>query len=194
MSTRRADRNAAPIQGDGIWLQRPDRIGEQSMQIASVQHQMRRTEALDALMAEVEPVPCFAGAPVTQHPPFRPDLNLGKRRLQSQREKNAAAVGADLDASSYFLQLIGLIVDLDVDATPKQRQRRGQPANTAADDNNIPRRIHGALPAGFSIVLDGRPIIGFSRRTLSPPRPSAEFPQRRSRRNPATNQFWSQSP
>jgi hypothetical protein len=42
---------------------------------------------------------------------------------------------------------------LDIDATPKQRQRGGQSANTAADDNNIPRRIHGALRS-ILIALD----------------------------------------
>src|SRR4051812_24804812 len=110
---------------------------------------MRRAEALDALVAEVEPVPCFAGAPVAQHAALRPDLKLIQRGLQPQREQNAAAVGADLDAGSDLLQLIRLIVDLHIDAAPKQRQRSGQSANAAADDDNVPRRAHEALPAGF---------------------------------------------
>ena len=40
------------------------RVGEHRMQVAAVKHEMRRAEAFDALVAEVEPVPGFAGAPV----------------------------------------------------------------------------------------------------------------------------------
>ena len=176
VSVMRADRNALLVEGDGVGLQRSHRIGEQAVQITPVQHEMRRAEALDAPVAEIKPVPCFAGAPVTQHPPFRPDLNLRERILQPQGKQNAGAVGADLDAGADFLQLVRLIVDLDIDAAPKQGQRRGQSADAAADDHDILRLIHTHSRWTW-IALGGRPkLTDFSRRMPSPRRPSAEFP------------------
>ena len=42
----------------------------------------------------------------------------------------------DLHAGAELLQFGGLLVDVDIDAVPDQRQRGGQPADAAADDRN----------------------------------------------------------
>ena len=137
-----ANRHAAPVERNRIGPQRLDRVAQKAVQIAAVKHQMRRAEALDTLLAEIEPVPCFAGGPMAQLTAVGADLNLRKRMFEPQRIKNARAVRADLDAGTDLLELIGLLVDAHVDAAPKQRQRRGQTANAAADNDCALGRSH----------------------------------------------------
>ena len=137
------DRDASLVQRDGVGLERANRIREEAVQIGAVKHEMRRAESLDALVAEIEPVPGFAGAPVPQLATLRPHLHPGERRLETEREQDARAVGADLDAGADFLEPIRLFVNLDVDATLEQGQRRGQSTDAGADDNDFFRRVHG---------------------------------------------------
>src|SRR5262249_48328828 len=140
MSRLRGDRDASLVQDNGVPLARANRAGEQVMQIGAMQHEMRRAEPLHVLVAEIEPVPGFAGAPVPQLAPLRPNLNASKGRLQYKRKQNARAVGADLDTGADFLELARLFVDFDVDAALEQRKRRGQSANAGADDSDFSRR------------------------------------------------------
>src|SRR5580704_2146486 len=51
--------------------------------------------------------------------------------------KHADAVGADLHAGAELAQFRRLLVDIDVDAAPQQRQRRGKSADAAADDRDV---------------------------------------------------------
>src|SRR5580704_2519514 len=51
--------------------------------------------------------------------------------------KHAGAVGADLHAGAKLTQLGRLLVDIDVDAAPNERQRRREPADAAADDRDV---------------------------------------------------------
>src|SRR5258707_8626893 len=155
------------------------------MQIGAMKNKVRRAKPLHVLVAEIEPVPGFAGAPVPQLAPLRPDLNLGEGRFQAERKQNARAVGADLDAGADFLELVRLFVDLDIDAALEQGKRRSQSTDPGADDGDIFRRAHGRLRTWCSGGL-----IGISRRMPSPPRSSAEFPPRQKPRNPATSRFW----
>src|SRR5215468_11256627 len=115
------------------------------MQIGAVQHEMRRAESLDAFVAEIEPVPGFAGAPVPQLAALRPNLHFGERRFQAERKQDPSAVGADLDAGAHFLELVRLFVNLNVDAALEQGKRRGQSTDAGADDNDLSRRVHGRL-------------------------------------------------
>src|SRR5262249_3251205 len=100
-------------------------------------------ESLDAFVAEIEPVPGFAGAPVPQLAPLRPNLHVGKRRFQAERKQDASAIGADLDAGAHFLELVRLFVNFNVDAALEQGNRRGQYADAGAGDNCMFRRAHG---------------------------------------------------
>src|SRR5262249_15865000 len=136
-------RDASLVQPDGVGFQRAHRVGQEPMQIAAVKHEMRRAEALDAFVAEVEPVPGFSGAPVPQLAALRPQLNLGEGPLQAERKQNARAVRADLDAGADLLELARLFVNLDIDAALEQGKRGGQPTDAGADDDHMFRRAHG---------------------------------------------------
>src|SRR5262249_26483548 len=116
MSGVGGDRDASLAQDDGVALQGADRIGEQAMQIAAVKHEMRRAEALDALVAEIEPVPGLSRAPVPQLAALRPDLHFCQGWFQAEREQDARAVRADLDAGADLPELVRLLVDRNVDA------------------------------------------------------------------------------
>src|SRR5262245_41436301 len=151
---------------------------------------MRRAEALDAFVAKVEPVPSFSGAPVPQLAALRAHLHLAEGRFQAEREQNARAVGADLDAGADLLELARLFVNLDVDAALEQGQRRGEPADAGADDDHMFRRAHGDFSTSReSFCMAGGGLIAISRRMPSPLRSSAEFPPRRKPRSPAPSQF-----
>ena len=56
------DAGAAPAELDGVRLDRAHRIRQQAVQVAPVQHHMRRAVALARRRAEIEPVPGLAGA------------------------------------------------------------------------------------------------------------------------------------
>jgi hypothetical protein len=184
------DRDASLVQRDGVGLERANRVGEEAMQIGAVQHEMRRAESLDAFVAEIEPVPGFAGAPVPQLAALRPNLHVGEGRFQAEGKQDASAIGADLDAGADFLELVRLFVNFNIDAALEQGKRRGQSTDAGADDNDLFRRAHEGLRIWREIVRDGgRGLIGISRRKLSPPRSSAEFPPRQKPQNPATRQF-----
>jgi len=87
----------------------------------------------------------MTGAPVSQLAALRPHLNLGEGRFQAEREQNARAVGADLDAGADLLELARLFVNFDVDAALEQRKRRGQATDAGADDKDLFRRAHGGF-------------------------------------------------
>ena len=69
-----------------------------------------------------------------------------------ERVEHAGAVGADLDAGADLLQLGRLLVDLDVEAALEQRQRRGQSADAAADDDDLVSDIRGHAHSSFTPV------------------------------------------
>jgi hypothetical protein len=62
-----------------------------------------------------------------------------KRRFEPQRIKNTGPVCADVDACSDFLEMSGLLVDVDIDASPQQCERGRESADTPADDGNLER-------------------------------------------------------
>src|SRR5262245_37095066 len=137
------DRDAALVQRDGVGLSRAHRAGEKAVQIGAMQHEMRRAEALDALVAEIEPVPGLARAPVPQLAPLGADLHPGERRFQAEREQHTRAVRADLDAGADLPELARLLVDLDIDAAREQSERRGQSTDAGSDHNDFLWRAHG---------------------------------------------------
>ena len=97
------------------------------------------------------------------HAPRRQHLHALERVLEAERVEHARAVGADLDAGADLLQLRRLLVDLDVEAALEQRQRRGQPADAAADDDDL-----FAAPCSLALHAgrfhDRRSSAGFPRR------------------------------
>ena len=71
--------------------------------------------------------------------PDATDLRGFERVLQAERMQHARAVGADLHAGADLAQFARLLVDLDLDPAPDQRERAGEPADAAADDEDVVR-------------------------------------------------------
>ena len=107
------------------------------MQIAAMNCDVRKAVALDQFHAELENLPGLPGIPQPDRLAGRQHLYLLKRILKPKRMKNASAVCADLHAGAELAQLRRLLVDFDIDPAPDQRQRRREPADTAADDNDL---------------------------------------------------------
>ncbi len=104
---------------------------------------------------------------MTDFPARRKNLDATERLLEPERVKHASAVRADLDAGTHLLELDGLLVHLDIEAAPQQRERRGEPANAAADDHDhsLVRsialdagRLHDCRPARKLFGDEGREI------------------------------------
>src|SRR5215813_7341468 len=100
---------------------------------------MRRAVALGGNVAELEPVPGFAAAPVTQDAAHRLDLDARQHLFEPERVQHARAVRADLNPGADFLELVGLLVELDIDAALEQSERRRKTADAAADDDDLAR-------------------------------------------------------
>ena len=64
------------------------------------------------------------------------------RLEHAERMEGAVAVGADLHAGADLLEVGRLLVDVDVVAALEQRQRRGEPADAAAGDQDVMLRAH----------------------------------------------------
>src|SRR5204862_4961506 len=102
--------------------------------------------AFDRDRAEIEQLPGLASAP-------EPNLLAGddnaeplSLRPEPQRVEHSRAVRADLHAGAELLQLRRLLIDIDADALPDQRQRRGQSPDAGADDCNVLVCCHAAGP------------------------------------------------
>src|SRR6478672_1896405 len=92
--------------------------------------------ALDRVLSELEPFPSLARLPMAYFPARRNDLDARKRVREPERIENAGAVRADADAGAHLLELRGLLVDIDIDATPQQRKRCRKSAYAPADDGD----------------------------------------------------------
>ncbi len=99
--------------------------------------QMRR--AVDRLALRVEPG-LLQGAPVVPAALVHPDRPHGltvEPLAEPEPIEDARRVRPHVDAAADFGQLRRLLVDLDVEPGPPQRQRRGQPADPGADDGDF---------------------------------------------------------
>src|ERR1700730_15914877 len=134
---RLTDRDALFAECDRAGLLPLDSLGQNREQVAAMKHDVRRAVALGRRRTELDPVPGLAGAPMAYLPRARDDLNAGQRIAQAQRIEDARAVRTELNARPYFFEHGRLLVHIDVDATPQQRQRGGEPANAAADANDL---------------------------------------------------------
>ena len=113
-ATLQAD--AARAHVDCLRLARLYRVGEQPMQVATVDEEVGGAVALLGHDAQVEQLP---GAPASPVPDL---LGVGPHRAgveggrEAEGDEHAGAVGADLHAGADLAQLGCLLVDLDVDA------------------------------------------------------------------------------
>ena len=132
---RKPDAFAVEMNGAGLCLQQ--RLRDHAMQIAAMDGDVGKAVALDRFQAEVEQLPALPGIPQPDRLAGRQHLDLLQRLLEPERVENARAVGADLHAGAKLAQFRRLLVDIDIDAAPDQRQRRRQPADAAADDRDV---------------------------------------------------------
>ncbi|MEI2735834.1 MAG: hypothetical protein V9G24_14175 [Rhodoblastus sp.] len=85
------------------------------------------------------------------------DIDGAAARLlaDAERVEGGEGVGTELDAGADFADLRRLFENRDLEALPRQRQRRGEPADAAADhDDPAALPSHVALPAGLSFLAD----------------------------------------
>src|SRR5882762_7961708 len=125
---------------DGVRLFPPYGLGQHAEEIRPIHGEVGIPVALDRDGAEIEQLPGLAGAP---EPDFLAGRLAGKRFelvADAQLMKHARAVRGELQSGAHFLQLRGLFVDVDVAAAPEQRERRREPADAAAGNQNT--RLH----------------------------------------------------
>ena len=91
----------------------------------------------------LEQGPAIVPAPLV--PGERPDAGPGEVVLEAEAVEDARGVRADLHTRADLAQLRRLLVDVHVEAPPKQRHRRGQPADPAPDDTD-PRPLPSRHP------------------------------------------------
>src|SRR5262249_57669522 len=112
-------------------------VRENAMQVGAVEHEVGRAVAFRRGRAELEPIPGLARAPVTNLPPRGPHRDCVERLRQTERIENAAAVRADLNARAHLPQLRRLLVDVDIEPAPQERERSGKPAHLPTDDSDF---------------------------------------------------------
>ena len=114
------------------------------MKIAAMDHPVRRTVDCTRRNTEIEQLP---GPPRAEQPDLLAGWFAGDplhRPFQTERDQNACAVGAELNAGAELPQLRRLLEDLNADSALKHRQRRNQPADPGAGDQDFWwRRLHG---------------------------------------------------
>src|SRR6266850_4862316 len=121
---------------DGVRLFPPYGLGQHAEEIRPIHGEVGIPVALDRDGAEIEQLPGLAGAP---EPDFLAGRLAGKQFklvANAQLMKRARAVRSELQSGAHFLQLRRLLIDLDVAAAPEQRERRREPADAAAGNQD----------------------------------------------------------
>jgi len=113
----------------------------------------------------------------------------GDGLIEAQRLQDGPAIGADLDARADLGDLGGLFQHRDPCPVPGGGERRGQPADAAADDRDGLSRKHARPPNEKGAPGEGAPVPlrragGLSRR---------DGPFRDARGVPAPRGSWSRS-
>ena len=149
---RKPNTPATKVNGIGLFAQQC--LRDHAMQVAAMDGDVRRSVTLDRFHAEIEQLPALPGIPQPDGLAGRLHLYFLERILEPERMQHAGAVGADLHAGAEFAQLRRLLVDIDIDAAADQRERRREPADSAADDDDFfrhsgcgLRRLAGGIAA-----------------------------------------------
>ena len=142
---------ATAVEMDGLRFLAPHRIGKYALQIGAMERPIGKAVALDGFSAKIEQLLGF---------PRVPDVNLFALGLPADRLdlgpeaeliENPGAVGADLESGADLHDLGRLLIDVDIEAALEQRQRRGQPADARAGDQNLRFSAHIFLIRDFPI-------------------------------------------
>src|SRR3954469_4547169 len=121
---------AARTESDRIGLGAAYCARQHVEEIGPVDREVRGAIALDRHRPEIEELPGLAGLPVADLLALR----LAGERLQlltdAERMQHPGPVRRELHARADFLQLGRLLVHLDIDAVPQERERRRQAEKT----------------------------------------------------------------
>ena len=124
--------------------------GEHRQQIRAMKMIVGRAEKPNAFVAERRLHQDAAVVPTQELERHRPHPDPLERFAQSEAIQDARCVGAYLNAGADFVQLRGLLEDLDVDPGANQRERRRQASDSAPDNYDS-----HASPA-FVIIAGGK--------------------------------------
>ena len=127
------------------------------MQIGAMDQRVRVTEFLAERITERNAGDFLAGDRIHHDEVVRKHRERADRRDKTQDSEHPEHVGAKLDAGTDLLELGRLLDDLRGDTLARQRQRRSEPADAAADDDDllIFPIAHGGSVGG---IVEGRPL------------------------------------
>ena len=129
---------------------RRHRGGEHRQQIRAMKMIVGRAEKPHAFVAERRLHQDAAVVPADEFERKRPHPDPLERFAQSEAVQDARCVGAYLNAGADFVQLRGLLEDLDVEPGAGKRERRRQASDSAPDNYDS-----HASPA-FVIIAGGK--------------------------------------
>ncbi len=119
--------------------------GERGLQIAAMDRPIGRAVALLGVFAERHAHDLAPGHAVKDAQRRRRDGGRPQPALQAEIDQDARGVGRQLDAGTGFLEPLRLFQHDDAKAVARERQRRGQTADTGSGDND---RARGHQRAG----------------------------------------------
>ena len=134
----------------------PDQIGfaggleQHVVQIGAMNERIRMMEFLAERCAERNARDFLAGDRIQHHQIFGKYRKRADRFDQPELFEHPEYVRPKLDAGADLLELGGLLDDLRGNALARERQSGGQPANAAADDQDLLRLSSSSRPR-FSI-------------------------------------------
>ena len=122
-----------------------DGTAERRLQIAAMDHPIRRAVALRGSLAERHAHDFASGLGVEHAQARRRDHVRPQPVFQPEIDQRARGVGRELDAGAGFLEPLGLLQHDDAKTVARERQRRGQPADAGPGDNDDTRRRQDLL-------------------------------------------------
>jgi uncharacterized protein (DUF2336 family) len=159
-ASARRHRDAAHAEPD---LGRLQRAGEHVEQIGAVHREVRRAERL-AVIAAAQARNVAAALPGADHQEFRARPDRLDLRLDAERTERLDGVRREVKPGADFAVRRRLFANHDFGAAPLQGQRRGKPANAAADNGNAWRARHSALLPFYRVQdVYGPHLLGTTR-------------------------------
>jgi hypothetical protein len=110
---------------------------EYGLQIAAMDRPIGCAVKFRCNSAEGHPQDFAAILAIKNAKPPRHDNMRREPLAESEVDQDAGRVGRELNAGAGFLEAFRLLKDSDMETPARKRQRRGQPANAGAGDNDI---------------------------------------------------------
>jgi len=126
--------------------QRLAAIEERAVNVGAVCHRVRVAEALREALVERDVDHLVTADPVEHQEMLDENRLLLHQPADPERVERVPGVGRDLDAGADLAELRGLLEHHRAEPLARQRERRGEPADAAAGDDDRPfvSRLHAA--------------------------------------------------